>query len=172
MRQGVGAGLVAAVLAVPLAGCDFVRKFQGGDEPPAETPLATSPTRQARLSVIILPNPVLALRSPRVPAVRSARWTVQIVETGGVGGTLSFVNATVRDAATGVPVDPRPFISVDAAEIARQVGSNRLAAGGSIALSQTMDFESPGALAQLTIAAQLVDDEGNLVGQQATALVQ
>jgi hypothetical protein len=160
------------VLAVAAPGCDFVRKFQGGDEPAAPTPTTTSPARQARLTVAIVPNPVLALRNPRAPALRSARWTVQISESGGVGGTLSFVNVTLRDAATGVPVDPSPFLSLDAGEIARQAGTNRLAAGGTLVLAQGIDFESPGAMAQLTIAAQLLDDEGNLVGQQATALVQ
>jgi class 3 adenylate cyclase len=47
-----------------------------------------------------------------------------------------------------------------------------LPAGGSLSLAQTLEFESPGTLAFLTVAAQLIDDEGNLVSHQATALVE
>lgn len=162
--------MLAAALLLPA--CDLVRKFQEGGVGSPAAPGSEAPGRQARLNVVILPSPVIALRDPRSPSARTARWTVQVVETGGVSGSLTFVNATIRDTATGVPVEPRASLSMDATQIAQRIGTSRLLAGGSLSLAQTLEFESPGTQGFLTVAAQLIDDEGNLVSHQATALVE
>jgi hypothetical protein len=156
------------VLALAAGGCDFATTAK--DE--ATVPVPTGPSAHAQLSVFVLPNPVLVLRDPRDPTSRVARWTVQIMERGGVGGSLSFVNATLRDTDTGAPVEPHGFLSMDAAEIRRLTGTDRLAAGGTLVLAQSLAYASEGSGATLAVAVQLLDDNGNLVSGAVTAAVQ
>ena len=155
-------------LALVASGCDFATR----EKAESTATLPSAPSTQARLSVFVLPNPVIALRDTRHPTSRVARWTVQIIEAGGVGGTLSFVNTTLRDADTGAPVEPQGFLSMDAAEIRRKTGTDRLAAGGSLALTQSLAYDSDGSGALLAVAVLLVDDQGNVVGGSVTARVQ
>jgi hypothetical protein len=134
--------------------------------------MPSAPTAQAKLSVFVVPNPVIALRDARHPNSRAARWTVQIVETAGVGGALSFVNATLREIDTGAPVEPQGSLSMDAAEIRQRIGTDHIAAGGALSLEQSLAYESAGSGGTLAVALQLVDDNGNLVGGSVTVPVQ
>jgi hypothetical protein len=166
-RVGLALATLAA-LALAFAGlgaCDFASRRRT-DSPAAATP---PPVVQARLDVSILPSPVIVLRDARDPSSRTARWTVQIVETAGVGGVVSFVNASVRDAGTGAPVEPQGFLSMDVAEIRRRAGTERLPARGSLAVPQSLSYTSLAPTATLAVAVQVVDDDGHVVGQQATA---
>jgi hypothetical protein len=112
---------------------------------------------------------VVVLRDARAPSARSAHWTLYITDSGGVGGFLRFVNATIRDAETGTPVEPRPSLSLDGSEIRLLAGTDRLPPGGTLAIPQSLDYESPAARATLTVAVQLVDDHGNVVSQSTAA---
>lgn len=158
-----------AALAVAAGGCDFANTAK--DEA-TTAPLPSGPSAQARLSVFVLPNPVLVLRDARDPTSRVARWTVQIMETGGVGGSVSFVNATLRETDTGAPVEPYGFLSTDAGEIRRRIGTDRLAAGGTLVLAQSLAYASAGSGATLAVAVQLLDDNGNLISGAVTVPVQ
>ncbi len=157
-----------AALALAASGCDFATTAK---DDATTAPLPSGPSAQARLSVFVLPNPVLVLRDARDPTSRVARWTVQIMETGGVGGSVSFVNATLRETDTGAPVEPYGFLSMDAAEIRRRTGTDRLAAGGTLVLAQSLAYASAGSGATLAVAVQLLDDNGNLVGGAVTVAV-
>jgi hypothetical protein len=94
------------------------------------------------------------------------------METAGVGGRLSFVNATLRDARTGAPVEPHGFLSDDAAEIQKRLGTDRIAAGGTVVLAQSLAYASEGSAANLAVAVQAVDDNGNVVGTSIAVGVQ
>ena len=160
------ARLAGLILAFALGACDFARR--AASDSPAAASTTPPPALQARLDVSILPNPVVVLRDARNPSSRTARWTVLIVETGGVGGTVTFVNASVRDAGTGAPVEPG-FLSMDVAEIRKRAGTERLPAKGTLGVPQSLAYTSPAAAETLAVAVQVVDDNGNVVGQQATA---
>ena len=95
--------------------------------------------------------------------------------TGGVGATVNFVNATLRDAATGVLADPHGVLSQSASDVLLVAGSNHLAAGASLTVPQTVAFSlSSGAEARgrLEVSVQLTDDAGNVVGASASAVVE
>jgi hypothetical protein len=140
----------------------------GQDAAPTAAETPPSAVAQARLNVFILPNPVIVLRDARNPSSRTARWTVQVIETGGVGCALSFINATVRDTDTGAPVEPG-FLSMDVTEIRRRAGTERLPPGGSLAVPQSLGYYSVASGATLAVAVQVVDDNGNLVSHSANA---
>jgi hypothetical protein len=156
-----------ASLNVGLGACDFAHKT--GVAPTAASSPAAPASTQARLSVSILPDPILVLRDRRDPTSLAAHWTVQILETAGVGGTLGFVNATVRDADTGAPVGPQGFLSMDTTEIRKQVGTDRLAPGGRLAVPQSLTYNSEASAAMLAVAVQVLDDNGNVVSSATTA---
>jgi hypothetical protein len=167
-RRGPWPGLaLLGCAALATAGCNLVK--MGEDASPAAASSPPPAPIQARLSVMILPNPVIVLRDTRKPSSRTARWTVYIFENGGVGGTVAFVNATVREADTGAPVEPQGFLSMDRTEIRRRAGTDRLPPGASLAIPQSLAYDSVGAAATLAVAVQVMDDNGNLVGQAATA---
>lgn len=84
---------------------------------------------------------------------------------------MTFVNATIRDADTGVPVEPGS-LSMDAAAIRAQVGTDRIVAVGTLFLAQSLAYQSTGPGATLAVAVQLRDDHGNLVGGAVTVRVQ
>lgn len=148
-----------------LVGCDFATTAKSESAAP---PAPTAPQPQARLTVFVLPNPVIALRDARDPTSRVARWTVQVLETAGVGGVVTFVNATLRDADSGAPVEPQGFLSMDAAEIRRRSGTDRIAPGGTLVLTESLAYASNGASGTLAVAVQIVDDNGNVIGASVT----
>jgi len=150
--------------------CNLVKKGQDASPTAPSTP-SPAPA-QARLNVLIVPNPVIVLRDPRKPSSRTARWTVHIFENGGVGGAVSFVNATVRDADTGAPVEPQGFLSMDVTEIRKRAGTERLPPGGNLAVPQSIAYDSFASAATLAVAVQVLDDNGNLVGYSTTARLQ
>jgi hypothetical protein len=156
-----------AAFALATGGCDFATTAENE----ATVPRPSAPLAEARLNVFVLPSPIVALRDARNPSSRVARWTVQVFETAGVGGALTFVNATLRDADTGALVDPG-FLSMDAALIRARAGTDRIAANGNLALAQSLDYESAGSGARLAVAVQFLDDHGNVVGGSVTARVQ
>jgi hypothetical protein len=152
-----------AALALAHGGCDFATTAKGASAPQAPT----APQPQARLTVFVLPSPVIALKDARDPTSRVARWTVQVIESASVGGALTFVNATLRNAASGAPVEPG-FLSMDGAEIRRRTGTDRIPAGGTLVLTQSLAYTSDEPTGTLAVAVQIVDDNGNVVGASVT----
>lgn len=152
------------VLALALGACDFATTAKNETVPEAPT----APQPSARPTIFVFPNPVLVLRDARDPTSRVAYWTVQVIESAGVGGSFTFVNATLRDADSGAPVEPQGFLSMDAAEIRKRTGTDRIAPGGTLVVNQSLAYASHGAGGTLAVAVQIVDDNGNVVGASVT----
>jgi hypothetical protein len=99
-----------------------------------------------------------------------AEWTIVITETAGVAGSVVFVNATLRDAATGAWAWPMPSIALSADALAERLGSNSVPARGSLSVPGSLQFALPsgGREAVLSVAVQLEDENGH----RLTALTQ
>ena len=162
VRRVLGVFLLAA-----LSGCGA-----GGSSPAA--PAATPTPAAGMISLIVDPNPVPAVETGDPDTPLRAEWTVTIVLRGGAAGTVNFVNATLRDAETGVIPEPRGTINQDGAEIAEQAGTNRIAPGGRIRVAQGLDYLLPAdnRRGTLVVTAQLTDDQGNLVSQSVSTTVE
>jgi hypothetical protein len=130
---------------------------------------------RAAITIAVSPNLVISADTGDGRGSRHADWQVVLRETGGVGATVNFVNATLRDAATGVLADPRGVLSQSASDVLAAAGSNHLAAGGSLAVPQALTFSlASGAAApgRLEVTVQLTDDAGNVMGASARASVE
>jgi hypothetical protein len=135
-------------------------------------PSPSSP--RSAVTIAVSPSPVLSTDSGEARAPRRASWQVVLRETGGVGATVNFVNATLRDAGTGVLADPHGVLSQSSSDVLAAAGSNHLPAGGSLAVPQIVTFALSGGVAapgRLEISVQLTDDAGNVVSASATATV-
>jgi hypothetical protein len=99
---------------------------------------------------------------------------VVTISAAGAGGTVSFVNATLRDAESGALPEPRGTLSLADAGIVAQVGSNRIAAGGSLRVAQGLAYALPSdnRRATLVVTVQVIDDLGNLVSRSVGTTVQ
>jgi len=155
-----------AVLSLPLiwAACR-------GANPAAPTP---SPTpAAASLAVSLSPDPIVATENDDRDAPFRADWVVTIT-AAGTGGTVSFVNATLRDAETGALPEPRGTLTLADAGIVAQVGSNRVPAGGSLRVAQGLAYALPSdnRRATLVVTVQLIDDLGNLVSRSVNTIVE
>lgn len=127
------------------------------------SPTAPSPVR-AQWNVTASPSPIIA-GGGGYGYQYSADFTVTVKETsGGVGGNVNFVNATIRNDTTGVELGT---INFSATEIIDQAGSNHVAARGTlnIPLGFYYTLAWGGRQATLTIAIQLADDRGNVTNR-------
>jgi hypothetical protein len=144
------------------------------DTPTAVVAPSSSSSLRAAVSIAVSPSPVISIPADsRAP--RQASWQIVLRETGGVGASVNFVNATLRDAATGVLADPNGVLSQSSSDILAAAGSNHLAASGSLAVPQTVTFAlASGAAApgRLEVTVQLTDDHGNVIGAATTASVE
>ena len=102
------------------------------------------------------------------------QWQVVINELAGVGGRVNFVNSTLRDAESGAVAWPTGYLSLNAEGIAAQAGTNRLAAKGTLRVSQSLQFAllSGGRRAVVTVAVQFLDERGRLLTQTAEGRVE
>lgn len=134
---------------------------------PAPTPVAAS------LALSLSPAPIVAAENDDPSAPLRADWVVTIT-AAGTGGTVSFVNATLRDAESGALPEPRGTLSLAEAGIVAQVGSNRIPAGGSLRVAQGLAYALPSdnRRATLVVTVQLIDDLGNLVSRSASTSVE
>jgi hypothetical protein len=94
-----------------------------------------------------------------------------------VGATVNFIDATLRDATTGVLADPRGVVDPErdrrssrrpAPIISPREGLSRCPK----ALSFTLQGVAPAAPGRLAVTAQLTDDAGNIVGASVTATIE
>ena len=143
----------------------------GSPAAPTLTPAPSPPA--ASLSIAVRPDPVLAADTGDPDAPLRAEWQVRISEGSGVGGRLSFVNATLRDGASGAEAEPSGVVSMGAGDIVAQAGTNRVEPGGSLTVTQALQYDLPsgGRAGILTVTVQFVDDAGNLISRSAQAAV-
>ena len=140
--------LVAAALLAPACGGDSV----------------TLPDiYRASIQFAVDPTPVPGTQNPLTGAV-SAAYKVTIVETGGLGGDVVFVSSSVFDPETGQQVALSYF---DSADLVVFVGSDRVEAGGTLVVPQTVSYVLPDfrTAASLTVSIQVKDDRNNLFNQ-------
>ena len=139
----------------------------GNDNPVA--PTSPSPLPQAALVVTVNAQAVVAGAEP---GTHLAPWDVVIRETAGVGGAVNLVSATIRDADSGQAAKGSPLI-LDGGSVAARAGSNRVAGGGSLTVSESVQFslDSGNKTIVISVAVQFADDNGHLVtgtGQATT----
>jgi hypothetical protein len=139
----------------------------------APTPASSATTRssQAKVTLVVTPNPVVATESRDSGSWRRASWDVVLTETTGVGVTVNFLNVTLRDAATGVLVEPQGVLSLSPADLVAAAGSNRLPPSGTLTVPQEMTFTGDTGSERLEIVAQLFDDNGHVFGASVTGSV-
>ena len=144
-----------------------------GASPTAPTPTATPTPVAASLGLSLSPDPIVAAENDDPEAPLRADWVVTITATG-VGGNVSFVNATLRDAESGALPEPRGTLSLADTGIVAQVGSNRIAPGGSLRVAQGLAYALPSdsRRASLVVTVQVIDDQGNLVSRSVGTTVQ
>ena len=160
------ARITLAVVSLALTGAACL-----GASPAAPTPAPTP--MAASLALSLSPDPIVAAESDDPNAPLRADWVVTIT-VAGTGGTVSFVNATLRDAASGALPEPRGTLSLAEAGIVAQVGSNRVPAGGSLRVAQGLAYALPSGNrnATLVVTVQLIDDLGNLVSRSVHTTVE
>lgn len=166
---------LAVLVALASVACGAASNPGAPTAAPAAAMAATSVSpSHAAVTIAVSPNPIVSGDSGDPHASRLAGWQVIVRESGGVGATVNFVNATLRDAVTGVLAEPHGVLSQASSDVLATAGSNHVAAGGSLVVPQIVSFSLPGgdtAPGRLEVTVQLTDDNGNVVGASATATV-
>jgi len=143
---------------------------RGGSVTSPTTPAAT-PARAA-VSIAISPDPVVATDSSNPDAPLDARWTVEITSPA-VGARVNFLNAILRDGASGAEAEPSGTLSLGPAEIAAVAGSNRVEPQGPLTVAESLQYGLPsgGRQGVLTVTVQLTDDNGTLTSKSVQVAV-
>jgi hypothetical protein len=153
-----------AMLLLTAAAC-------GSAEAPSAPGSANAPLQPAHgaVQLAVTPDPVPSTVIASAPGDSSvehqAAWTLTITETAGVGGTLNFLNVTLRDQGTGAVAEPGGETSLGAADIAALAGTARLAPNGMLTLPGQLVYALPDASVggRLAMTLQITDDTGQLV---------
>jgi hypothetical protein len=157
------------LLVLAAAGCGGAGASSGTSATspsPSVPPLAA-----AAVSVAIDPDPVVATDSDNPNAPLDARWTVKI--TSSVAARVNFVNATLRDGASGARAEPSGTLSFGPAAIAAVAGTTRVEPQGSLAVAQSLEYGLPsgGRVGVLTVTMQLTDDDDHLISKTVQVAV-
>jgi hypothetical protein len=157
MTKSISTCFALAIMLLAFTSC--------GGSNPAPTPTPTAPTAGV-FTVTETPNPIIATGGTQGFQFTAA-FTLTVTESAGLGGNVSFVNVTLRNATTGVEVGTIQFNPVD---IAARAGSSHIAARGtlSIPLSVVYTLALGGRQATTTIAVQIGDDAGHVSNQLLT----
>jgi len=132
----------------------------------------TTPPTAAAIFIAIDPDPVVATESDNPDAPLDARWTVEITSPA-IGARVNFVNAILRDGASGAEAQPSGTLSLGPAEIAAVAGSNRVEPHGRLTVPGSLQYGLPsgGRQGVLTVTVQLTDDGGSLTSKSARVAV-
>ncbi len=126
----------------------------------------------ARSSILLTvdPNPIPGSQNPVTLAV-TATYKITLAETAGLGCQVVFVSSAVFDPATGAQVALNYF---DTSDLVVFVGSQRIAALGSLEVPQSLSYALPGngKAANLVVTVQVKDDNGNVVTQSLLVQIQ
>jgi len=159
----------AVVLVAMLAtACDFAKTVT--------QPTPSPPPTSAHIDLTIAPTPIpvkVECPAPTNPAFCLASFnpTVTVVETAGLGGRINSVEVTLRNVTLA---RDETHLTLDAAWVARQAGTNRLEAKAGIAFQPVVsDYPIPSAgprpQLRLILGVQFVDDKNNTLFQSAQA---
>jgi hypothetical protein len=143
---------------------------RGGHVTSPTAPVATPTT--AAVSIVISPDPVVATDTSNPDAPLDAQWTVEITSPA-IGARVNFVNAILRDGASGAEALPSGTLSLGPAEIAAVAGSNRVEPQGRLTVPGSLQYGLPsgGRQGVLTVTVQLTDDAGSLTSKSARVAV-
>jgi len=132
----------------------------------------TVPTPTATVSIAINPNPVVATDRDNPDAPLVAQWTVEVTSSS-TGARVNFVNATLRDGASGAEAEPSGTLSLGPADIVAASGSNRVEPNGRLVVAQSLQYALPsgGRAGVLTVTVQLTVDDGTLTSKSVQAPV-
>ena len=86
---------------------------------------------------------------------------------------MNFLNAILRDGASGAEAEPSGTLSLGPAEIAAAAGSNRVEPQGRLAVAESLQYGLPsgGRQGVLTVTVQLTDDNGSLTSKSVQVAV-
>ncbi len=151
-------------LALSLPGC-------GGSSPAAPTgPPPTTLPRMSAVTASVSPSPLVAEPSANPGFMWALRFSVTITETAGLACNVNLVNWTLRNATTGVELNT---LTWNPAEITARAGTNHVPARGSLTIPLAVVYTLSGGGRQGagTVAAQVIDANGNTVNATATVSV-
>jgi hypothetical protein len=128
-------------------------------------PTAPTPAKPG-ISIAVSPDPVVATDTADPDAPLAARWTVQIASSA-VGARVNFVNATLRDRASGAEAEPSGTLSLGSADVQAATGTDRVDPGRSLSVVQSLEYSLPsgGRAGVLTVTVQLTADDGTLLSK-------
>jgi hypothetical protein len=126
---------------------------------------------RASIALSVTPNPIPLYPVAPGHGLRAygAAWTVTVVETAGLGGTIESVATVVRETTTGRDLGQDVL---DAAGIAHEAGTARVQSLGTLSVPQqvVLPFDPLvppprfGPLAFL-VSVRFIDDEGHVLTQ-------
>lgn len=161
---------VVALFVLASVACDWAKSTD-----PTPSPTPTPPT-SAHIDLTIAPSPIpvkVECPAPTNPAFCLASFspTVTVVETAGLGGRINSVEVTLRNITLA---RDETHLTLDAAWVARQAGTNRLEAKAGIAFQPVVsDYPIPSAgprpQLRLILGVSFVDDKNNTLFQSAQA---
>jgi len=143
-----------------------------GSSPTTSPSPSPTPPPRAAIAVSLEIQPLIA--SPDPTRRFLARWTVVVQETNGVGGTLNFVNSSLRDAQSGASARPTGNIALGLTDIVALAGTSRIDGRGALRVPASLEYflVSGGRAVRLNVAVQFQDDSGNVLSETAEALFQ
>ncbi len=163
--------VAVALFVLAAGGCDWAKSTD-----PTPSPTPTPAPNSAHIDLTITPTPIpvkVDCPAPTNPdfclASFSPRVTVQ--ETAGLGGRINSVEVTLRNVTLA---RDETKVTLDAAWVARQAGTNRLEAKAGIAFEPVVSgypIPATGPRPQLRIilAVQFIDDKNNTLFPSAQA---
>jgi hypothetical protein len=173
---GGGSGKTIGIVAGAGGGAAALLALAGGggeSSSPSRTATTTSApvaASRASYSISITPSPIPAQPSTEPDFDWLIRFTVTIVESSGLGGNVDFVNAVLRDGATGAIL---PGVNFGAQDVISRAGTNRVEARSQLQIPLGVVYNVSGgsSAGTLTVDAQLTDDRGNVQRLSANALI-
>lgn len=139
--------------------------------PSTPTP-SPSPTPGPRAAIVLTveANPLVPSGDPTRPNLAS--WFVVVQETNGVGGNVTFLHSSLRDARSGATARPSGTIALGSSEIVALIGTNRIEGRGTLRIPESLSYGlvSGGRSVRLAVAVQVRDDSGNTVSGTAEAV--
>jgi hypothetical protein len=135
-----------------------------------EDTITSGDAQRAVLQVTVDPNPVPPSQNALTGAI-SIGYRVNIQELAGLGGNIIFVSAQIYDPETGLLVSLTYF---DSADLIVFVGTDKIAAGGTLVVPQTTSYILPDfrTNALLAINVQMKDARENLINQSVLVKVE
>ena len=160
-----------ALFVLTAVACDWLKSTD-----PTPSPTPTPPPNSAHIDLTITPSPIpvkVDCPAPTNPdfCLASFNPKVTVQETAGLGGRINSVEVTLRNVTLA---KDESKVTLDAAWVARQAGTNRLEAKAGIAFEPVVSgFPIPatGPRPQLRIilSVQFIDDKNNTLFPTAQA---